>query len=74
MYSPDISQHSPWLYRLGRHYDVPMTVLADRLIFFGLQRLAEVMPDKAPPEASMLQCAAEPVASCNIVPRTRKAA
>ena len=42
MYSPDISQHSPRLYRLGRRYRQPMTRLADRLISFGLDRLEEV--------------------------------
>jgi len=45
MYSPDISQHSPRLYRLGQRYGVPMTILADRLITFGLQRLEEVFKD-----------------------------
>ena len=50
MYSPDISQHSPRLYRLGQHYRVPMTVLADRLICFGLQHLEQVMPEKPAPE------------------------
>ena len=49
MYSPDISQHSPRLYRLGKHYGVPMTVLADRLICFGLQRLEQIMPEKPAP-------------------------
>ena len=42
MYSPDISQHSPRLYRLGQRYRQPMTRLADRLIAFGLDRLEEV--------------------------------
>jgi len=42
MYSPDISQHSPRLYRLGRRYGVPMTKVADRLIAFGLQNLEAV--------------------------------
>jgi hypothetical protein len=50
MYSPDISRHSPRLYRLGRHYGVPMTVLADRLICFGLQRLEQVIPEMTAPE------------------------
>ena len=50
MYSPDISQHSPRLYRLGKHYRVPMTVLADRLICFGLQHLEQVMPEKPAPK------------------------
>ncbi len=49
MYSPDISQHSPRLYRLGKHYGVPMTELADRLICFGLQHLEQVMPEKPVP-------------------------
>lgn len=72
MYSPDISQHSPRLYRLGKHYGVPMTVLADRLICFGLQRLDQVMPDKPTPEV-VLAVAEEP-APYGVVPRTRKAA
>jgi hypothetical protein len=42
MYSPDISQHSPRLYRLGRCYRRPITKMADRLIAFGLERLEEV--------------------------------
>src|SRR5476651_1126585 len=42
MYSPDISQHSPRLYRLGRRFNQPMTRVADRLIAFGLQRLEAV--------------------------------
>ncbi len=50
MYSPDISQHSPRLYRLGKPYRVPMTVLADRLICFGLQNLEQVMPGVPTPE------------------------
>jgi hypothetical protein len=52
MYSPDISQHSPRLYRLGKHYGQPMTALADKLIVFGLARLGEVFPEHAAsPEA-----------------------
>ncbi len=52
MYSPDISQHSPRLYRLGRRYRQPMTRVADRLIEFGLSRLEEVFgqPDGQPGE------------------------
>ena len=53
MYSPDISQHSPRLYRLGKHYGVPMTALADRLICFGLQHLEQAMADK-PASATVL--------------------
>ena len=49
MYSPDISKHSPRLYRLGKHYGKPMTQLADQLIAFGLQRLGEVFPAALPP-------------------------
>lgn len=71
MYSPDISQHSPLLYRLGKYYDVPMTVLADRLIAFGLQRLEEVMPDRPAPQP-VLALAEEP-ACYRVVPRAQKA-
>ena len=53
MYSPDISQHSPRLYRLGKHYGVPMTVLADRLICFGIQNLEQVMPEKPAPVVAL---------------------
>ena len=60
MYSPDISQHSPRLYRLGKHYGVPMTALADRLICFGLQHLEQVMPDKPLPVVG-LETVAQPV-------------
>ena len=72
MYSPDISQHSPRLYRLGQHYGVPMTVLADRMIAFGLQRLSEIMPDKPAPEP-VIALAEEP-APYRVVLRTHKAA
>ena len=54
MYSPDISQHSPRLYRLGKHYGVSMTALADRLVVFGLQRLQEIMPDRPTPEPTLI--------------------
>ena len=47
MYSPDISQHSPRLYRLGQHYRQPMTTVADKLLAFGLARLGEVFPEHA---------------------------
>jgi len=47
MYSPDISQHSPRLYRLGKHYGQPMTTVADKLIVFALARLGEVFPEHA---------------------------
>ena len=47
MYSPDISKHSPKLYRLGQSTGKPMTEVADRLIAFGLQRLDEVFPESA---------------------------
>lgn len=72
MYSPDVSQHSPRLYRLGKHYGVPMTVLADRLICFGLQRLEQVMPEKPAPEPVL--AVAEEQASYRVVPRVSKAA
>jgi lauroyl/myristoyl acyltransferase len=53
MYSPDISQHSPCLYRLGQHYGVPMTVLADRMIRYALKNLEHIMPEKPVAEASV---------------------
>lgn len=74
MYSPDISQHSPRLYRLGQHYRVPMTVLADRLICFGLQHLEQVMPDAPSPEVPALQCVAEEQTPYRVVPRAPVAA
>jgi hypothetical protein len=60
MYSPDISQHSPRLYRLGQHYGQPMTTLADKLIAFGLARLGEVFPEHA--------ASPEPVAALAVLP------
>lgn len=54
MYSPDISQHSPCLYRLGQHYGVPMTVLADRMIRFGLKNLEQIMPEKPVLDTSVI--------------------
>ena len=69
MYSPDISQHSPRLYRLGKHYGVPMTALADRLIRFGLQHLEQVMPDQPVPVVGP-----EPVASSVVDPTLRRSA
>ena len=42
MYSPDISQHSLRLYQLGKHYGIPMTEVADRLVSHGLQNLEAV--------------------------------
>lgn len=46
MYSPDISQHTPHLYRIAAHYGVPMTVLADRLIRHGLKNLSDALPER----------------------------
>ena len=74
MYSPDISQHSPRLYRLGKHYRVPMTVLADRLICFGLQHLEQVMSNAPRPESPALQCVAKEQTPYRVVPRVPKAA
>lgn len=71
MYSPDISQHSPRLYRLGQYYRVPMTVLADRLICFGLQHLDQVMPEKSAPEPVLV--AAEEQAPYDADPKPRAA-
>ena len=59
MYSPDISQHSPGLYRLGQHFGVPMTVLADRLIRYGLQNLEHVIPDQPGNDATGITLLAE---------------
>jgi len=42
MYSPDISQHTPRLYQLGRVYRMPMTEVARRLIEHGLGHLEEI--------------------------------
>lgn len=53
MFSPEISQLSPRLYRLGKHFGVPMTQLADRLICFGFQHLEQVIPDKPLPVVSL---------------------
>lgn len=66
MYSPDISQHSPRLYRLGKHYGVPMTVLADRLICFGLQNLEQVMPDRQAPVVGLETVNQTPVAKTKL--------
>jgi hypothetical protein len=74
MYSPDISQHSPRLYRLGKHYRVPMTVLADRLICFGLQHLEQVMPDAPAPNSPAIECVAEEQTPYRVVPRVPTAA
>lgn len=59
MYSPDISQHTPCLYRLSQHYGVPMTVLADRMIRFGLKNLGQIMPEKPVSESSVIALVSE---------------
>ena len=76
MYSPDISQHTPRLYRLGKYYGVPMTVLADQLISFGLQRLGEVMPDKPEPSPmiALVEAPAPTSTPARVVSRTLRAA
>ena len=74
MYSPDISQHSPCLYRLGQHYGVPMTVLADRMIRFGLKNLDQIMPEKPVAEASVIALVAEDQAPYRVTTITRKSA
>lgn len=51
---PYISQHSPRLYRLGKHYGKPMMKLADQLIAYGLSRLDDVFPDKPASEMETL--------------------
>ena len=74
MYSPDISQHSPCLYRLCQHYGVPMTVLADRMIRFGLKNLEQIMPEKPVAEASVIALVAEDQAPYRATIITRKTA
>lgn len=74
MYSPDISQHSPCLYRLGQHYGVPMTVLADRMIRFGLKNLWQIMPDKPVAEPSVIALVAEDQAPYRATAINRKSA
>ena len=74
MYSPDISQHSPCLYRLGQHYGVPMTVLADRMIRFGLKNLEQIMPEKPVGDASVIALAAEDQTPYRAATITRKTA
>jgi hypothetical protein len=69
MYSPDISQHSPCLYRLGQHYGVPMTVLADRMIRFGLKNLKQIMPDRPAVDVPTIALVAEEQLSCNTIAR-----
>ena len=70
MYSPNISQHSPCLYRLGQHYGVPMTVLADRMIRFGLKNLEHIMPEKPVADASVVLIAEEQASYRAIVRKT----
>ena len=74
MYSPDISQHSPCLYRLGQHYGVPMTVLADRMIRFGLKNLDQIMPEKSVSDASVIALVAEDQAPYRSTAIPRKSA
>lgn len=71
MYSPDISQHTPHLYRIAAHYGVPMTVLADRLIRHGLKSLPEVLPERPVLDASVIDLSAvlHPVPVGKTVPR-----
>lgn len=58
MYSPDISQHTPHLYRIAAHYGVPMTVLADRLIRHGLKNLSDALPERPVLDASVVDLSA----------------
>jgi len=74
MYSPDISQHSPCLYRLGQHYGVPMTVLADRMIRFGLRNLEQIMPEKPVADPAVVALVAENQSPYGAVVITRKTA
>lgn len=43
MYSPDISQHTPALYRLATQRGIPMTKVADRFIEYGLQNADHIL-------------------------------
>ena len=74
MYSPDISQHSPCLYRLGQHYGVPMTVLADRMIRFGLNNLEQIVPEKPVADPSIIVLVADTQAPYSINTIIRKTA
>jgi hypothetical protein len=74
MYSPDISQHSPCLYRLGQHYGVPMMVLADRMIRFGLKNLEQIIPEKPVAEAPVIALVAEEQAPYRVTTIPRKSA
>ena len=74
LYSPDISQHSRCLYRLGQHYGVPMTVLADRLIRYGLKNLGHVMPEQPAGEVPGITPVAETPEPCGGSSIKRKAA
>lgn len=74
MYSPDISQHSPCLYRLGQHYGVSMTVLADRMIRYGLKNLEQIMPEKPVAEPPVIALVAEAQAPYRAMAITRKSA
>jgi hypothetical protein len=51
-----------------------MTVLADRLICFGLQHLEQVMSNAPTPESPALQCVAKEQTPYRVVPRVQKAA
>lgn len=48
MYSPDISEHTPALYRLAKELKLPMTEVAKAMIAYGLENREEVFK---PPEA-----------------------
>lgn len=71
MYSPDISQHTPHLYRIAAHYGVPMTVLADRLIRHGLKNLSDAMPERPVLDPSVVDLSSvlHPLPVGNTVPR-----
>ena len=42
MYNPNITQHTPALYRLARCVGKPMTKVADDLISFGFKHLKAI--------------------------------
>lgn len=43
MYSPDISKHTPALYRLATERRMPMTQVAERFIEYGLQNADQIL-------------------------------
>ena len=53
MYNPDISEHTPQLYRLAKELGKPITVVARELIAFGLEHREQVFSE------TIVSCAEE---------------